>query len=794
MSRKRTNANAPKRKAEERQAQFTRRIQEVIGHDDIAKDVRIDKENKKVRTSAGDLPISPVMDPVWMDVRTRYRTPKTRPKSTHRPPPSSSSGRAPKKHKYIIKMGWDEKKQDNTKYIIVNKKPNGGRFRVKVQQNPYVHALASPIRFCPVTGASLPKFFLQNFKAVTNPDTKGHWFMPGDVEVSWTHKQAMEDVCGELDDVEDGVEKHDDVEDGSREHAEEKPKELDDEKNGLEKAFREEAEAKKSDDADDKFEKRFEKTAGSMKPEEEAVGSKEQSEEEPQNPITPEDNFEKHFEKEVGSEKHNTKEKSRSPAMSKRRPSRTEPLEDSLARQKETDQLLIESPSAYVVLRKPVIDSMAGKRGKTPFGDGWRTLLGRNQKVMNSDIPKRLVWREDMGDFVLDNLRKNVMKNIAYSVEMDNQKRSYIEPLERWEDVHESEKRGCLLWYDRAKVPTEESQWDEWMKEGQIKPFATYDVPDAKYEKSLPIYDIGRLMGPDYLAKLRKMPLFRTKSLFVVKKKPSTPLQLYLWKLQAYMAEYPSAEKVAEESAEKRRLARKRREEERQEELVQEQFRLEEEAREGYLRAKAERARMIQERFAREMRGDDEPKDKVPEAEVELEAEFGTASTATPKGSAAVTTRGAFATQFMSTARVSAPNAWGSVAIKPIGTTRIDRKSEVPKRPTIKAKAEFTPKRSAKAPAAPMTAADFTAQLTATPQVGSGSDSWGSSAANPIAPAKAINRTDSASPPSTKAEGEATLKHAGTIAAPTSKVDAQETAESKARATEPKVKPVKPRW
>ncbi|KAK1672878.1 hypothetical protein BDP55DRAFT_587471, partial [Colletotrichum godetiae] len=425
MSRKRTNANAPKRKAEERQAQFTRRIQEVIGHDDIAKDVRIDKENKKVRTSAGDLPISPVMDPVWMDVRTRYRTPKTRPKSTHRPPPSSSSGRAPKKHKYIIKMGWDEKKQDNTKYIIVNKKPNGGRFRVKVQQNPYVHALASPIRFCPVTGASLPKFFLQNFKAVTNPDTKGHWFMPGDVEVSWTHKQAMEDVCGELDDVEDGVEKHDD---------------------------------------------------------------------------------------------------------------------DSLARQKETDQLLIESPSAYVVLRKPVIDSMAGKRGKTPFGDGWRTLLGRNQKVMNSDIPKRLVWREDMGDFVLDNLRKNVMKNIAYSVEMDNQKRSYIEPLERWEDVHESEKRGCLLWYDRAKVPTEESQWDEWMKEGQIKPFATYDVPDAKYEKSLPIYDIGRLMGPDYLAKLRKMPLFRTKSLFVVKKKPSTPLQLYLWKLQAYMAEYPSAE------------------------------------------------------------------------------------------------------------------------------------------------------------------------------------------------------------------------------------------------------------
>ncbi|KAK1469700.1 hypothetical protein CMEL01_01467 [Colletotrichum melonis] len=787
--------DAPKRRAEERQAHFTKRIQEVLGHDGIAKDVRIDKKNKKVKTSAGDLPISPVMDPVWMDVRTRYRTPKPRPKSKSdkvRDYSLSSSGAAPRKHKYKTRMGKDKKTQ-SPRLIVMNKLPNGGRFRVKLEQNPYVHALASPVRFCPVTGTSLPKYFLQNFKAVTNPDTQGHWFIPGDVEVSWTHRDAMEEELRKLDNLENRSEKFDDVKNGAIKHGKDDSKELNEVNGEPRKAFKGKDESKKADNAEDESNKCFEETTGSTKPEEEKVEYKKQSEKEPQNLDTAVDDFEQHFTNVIGSEKNAKKERSRSGAVSLPPIPQKQFPEDPIAKQKETDQLLLKSPSAYVVSRKPVIDSMAGKRGKTPFGDGWRTLLGRNPKVMNSDIPKRLVWRQDMGDFVLENLRKNIMKYVTGYVEADEGHSSCIQPLETWEDVHDAQKRSCLLWYDAANIPAGESRWDEWMEEGKVKPFATYDVPDAKYEKSLPIYDIGRLMGPKYLAKLREIPVFRERSLFVVKKKRSIPLQLYLWKLQAYMAEYPSAEKVAEVSAEKRRLDRKRREEERREELVQEQFRLEEEASEGYIRAKAERARIIQERLQREMQGFDEPRDKTAEVGAERGVGFGSSSTTMPRSTAAPMSSADFTAQLMAVPRaVSSPSAWDSAAIKPIPAIKVDRKAEAPKWPTFKAKVKATPRRSTKDVATPMTAADFTAQLMATPKVGSGSGSRGNSAVKLVAPAKVVNEADLTSPLA-KVEGGSKPQRAGTTAETTPKADVKGTSEPKAEVKKPKVRSVKPR-
>ncbi|KAI3554374.1 hypothetical protein CABS01_01067 [Colletotrichum abscissum] len=788
--------DAPKRRAEERQAHFTKRIQEVLGHDGIAKDVRIDKENKKVKTSAGDLPISPVMDPVWMDVRTRYRTPKPRPKSKSdkvRDYSLSSSGAAPRKHKYKTRMGKD-KKTRSPRLIVMNKLPNGGRFRVKLEQNPYVHALASPVRFCPVTGTSLPKYFLQNFKAVTNPDTQGHWFIPGDVEVSWTHKDAMEEELRKLDDMENRSEKVDDVENGAIKQGKDDSKELNEVNGEPRKACKGEGKSKKADNAEDESKKCSEETTGSTKPEEEKVESKKQSKKEPQTLDTAGNDFEQHFTNVIGSEKNAKKEKSRSGAVSLPPTPQKQLPEDPLVKQKETDQLLLKSPSAYVVSRKPVIDSMAGKRGKTPFGDGWRTLLGRNPKVMNSDIPKRLVWRQDMGDFVLENLRKNIMKYVTWHVEAGEGRSSCIQPLETWEDVHDAQKRSCLLWYDAANITAGESRWDEWMKKGKVKPFATYDVPDAKYEKSLPIYDIGRLMGPKYLAKLREIPVFRERSLFVVKKKRSIPLQLYLWKLQAYMAEYPSAEKVAEVSAEKRRLDRKRREEERQEELVQEQFRLEEEAREGYIRAKAERARIIQERIQREMQGFDEPRDKTAEVGAERGVGFGSSSTTMPRPIAAATSSADFTAQLTAIPRaVSSPSAWNSAAIKPIPAIKVDRKAEVPKRPPTKAKAAATPRRSTKDVATPMTAADFTAQLMATPKVGSGSGSRGNSAVKSVAPAKVVNEAGLTSPLA-EVEGGSKPQRVATTAETTPKADVKGTSEPKAEVKKPKVRTVKPRW
>ncbi|OHE92804.1 hypothetical protein CORC01_11882 [Colletotrichum orchidophilum] len=656
----------PRGKAERKRPRFKDRIEEGLGRDAVGRDVKVYKKKKTVRTSAGELPISPIMDPEWMRARTKYRIPKPKPKSNTKPNPRGTNNytEARPVKKYSTTLYWDPKAR-KTKIRVHKSQPNGGRFRVKLEQNPYAHALASPVRFCPVTAAVLPKYFLQNFKAVTNPETKDHWWMPGDVEVLWTQKQAME-----------ASKKPGNVEDGSR----------------------------------------------------------------------------KHHEEENGSKKHDEEEEGSVTASETTRPEN--PLVDPLSAQRETERLFQKAPSGYVVSRKPIIDSMSGKRGKTPFGDQWRTLLGRNQNVMNSDVPRRLVWREDMGDFVLENMRKNIMKYITYYVEMDEQKRSYIEPLKTWQDVHESEKRSCLLWHQG----TDSSAWEE-----RVKPFATYDVPDAKYEKSLPIYDLRRLLGVDYFAKLMEIPMFRDGSLFVVKKKRSIPLQLYLWKLEAYIAEHPSAKELAEKAESKQKADRERVEAERREKLEQEQIKLEDETREDYLRAKAEREQIIKQRIEQEMRDFDKPKGKTPKAKRKVKS--ATRSIIMPTATATPMTKADFTVQLMAKPQAeSTPKSWCNSVIKSIAPRKLSKKANVD------------------------------SQTTAITKAGSPPQPWGSSAIKPKATAKAINQAGSTTQFSAKSKLESIPKPASNTASTITNADAKIAAQPVAEAPKSKVKLMKPLW
>ncbi|KAL9104211.1 MAG: hypothetical protein Q9163_000811 [Psora crenata] len=51
-------------------------------------------------------------------------------------------------------------------------------FQLKLQKNPYAHAIASPIRHCLLTGARLPKDFLLDFHLATHPETGAKWHLP----------------------------------------------------------------------------------------------------------------------------------------------------------------------------------------------------------------------------------------------------------------------------------------------------------------------------------------------------------------------------------------------------------------------------------------------------------------------------------------------------------------------------------------------------------------------------------------------------------------------------------------
>ncbi|KAL7922205.1 hypothetical protein ACQKWADRAFT_293831 [Trichoderma austrokoningii] len=111
------------------------KVEAGLGHDADGKSLKINPEAKTVSTAAGDLPISPIFDPAWM--QARRKTAKAAPG------------------------------------------PPQGRFRRKLANNPFAQALATPIRRCPNSATSLPRYFLQDFEMIRHPETSAAWWAPG---------------------------------------------------------------------------------------------------------------------------------------------------------------------------------------------------------------------------------------------------------------------------------------------------------------------------------------------------------------------------------------------------------------------------------------------------------------------------------------------------------------------------------------------------------------------------------------------------------------------------------------
>ncbi|TKW50632.1 hypothetical protein CTA1_5679 [Colletotrichum tanaceti] len=209
-----------------------------------------------------------------------------------------------------------------------------------------------------------------------------------------------------------------------------------------------------------------------------------------------------------------------------------------VAQQKATERLMSRLGTGYALASKALFKSISGTKKTTPHGEKWKTLLVTKRGGPALDGPQ--VWREDMDDFILDNMRRNVMKHLINLAELrtGRDRRSYILRLGSWEKAAAIPQRGCLLWYSSVNG-LESGVSGPGGEARSLEPFAMYDVPEAKYEGRLPVYDLRRLLGEAYLARLREIPMFRGSSLFILRKQRSIPVQLHLWKLQAYMGKEP---------------------------------------------------------------------------------------------------------------------------------------------------------------------------------------------------------------------------------------------------------------
>ena len=267
-------------------------------------------------------------------------------------------------------------------------------------------ALATPFRICPITRIYAPRYFMQDYEVVKNPETGDAWWAPG--PLSFTHVQR-------------------------------RPKQQSEDPDAAE----------------------AEETAATE--EKEATG--------------------------------------------------TEVLRDG-------DRLRRHAITAYSLSRKSLVDSM-GENKKKGSAAG---LLGPRTGMAMSNSVRNPVWRQDMGDFLLQMMRSQAAKSLADRA----QDRNYnsIEPCQRWDDIKDVKRRGCVLWLPKDK-------------ETAATQYATYDIEGAKYGAKMPVHNLFWLLGEDCVAELREASgMFRDNELLVLKTqhgKSMGRLHMLLWRLQGYL-------------------------------------------------------------------------------------------------------------------------------------------------------------------------------------------------------------------------------------------------------------------
>lgn len=105
-----------------------------LNDDEYGTKITLDAKSKTISTDSGELPMSPLFDPAWI---------KSRRRAAKEPP-----------------------------------RPATGQFQKHLRKNPYAQALATPMRFCPVTKTHQPRYFLQRFDVVKHPETNQGWLAP----------------------------------------------------------------------------------------------------------------------------------------------------------------------------------------------------------------------------------------------------------------------------------------------------------------------------------------------------------------------------------------------------------------------------------------------------------------------------------------------------------------------------------------------------------------------------------------------------------------------------------------
>ncbi|KAL8365240.1 hypothetical protein RB595_004172 [Gaeumannomyces hyphopodioides] len=194
-----------------------------------------------------------------------------------------------------------------------------------------------------------------------------------------------------------------------------------------------------------------------------------------------------------------------------------------------------ETAAAYAMFRRDLFTALVGGEG---VPQGLKQYRNRHAKMANFARQPRAVWRADMDEIVLNLTRARVLKSLLYLARLCDdpvEPRHYIVRCKAErpdaEDWAKHEFRGCVLWLggggdlaNRAPPPKE---------------FEIITVPNVRRNMALPVHDLNRLLGAEAVERLRaETAIFRQGAFFLLARPRTKQLQMWLWKLQGYLAEY----------------------------------------------------------------------------------------------------------------------------------------------------------------------------------------------------------------------------------------------------------------
>jgi hypothetical protein len=197
----------------------------------------------------------------------------------------------------------------------------------------------------------------------------------------------------------------------------------------------------------------------------------------------------------------------------------------------------MQDPRGYGRKQTKRMKSLVRRRGIIMPSDGPPARFIPDRYRQSRDAGKFLStarWRSDMHEFVLHLMRRRILEDLVL---VTNSKRGYVVGCLGWEDALAKPQVGAFLW----------TGGDGELDEGRNIPpeFATLDVPAGRKEESrtrkVPVHNLRRLLGKDKLAELReKLPsgIFEREVVVLRRKQYVVDLEMQLWKLQGYLAEY----------------------------------------------------------------------------------------------------------------------------------------------------------------------------------------------------------------------------------------------------------------